>query len=166
MGQLKIFIPDDLEEKIRATGRPTDEVVLDLIKDRFQEHDETKTGTIPESKSDQNLAGRQKRVDHEIQRAKIDQALAEEEKNFNSIISEYEEKGLAKGKGKETLESVKTLEASLQDMIQAHKENERIVNRIEETVGETNSTAAEGKKAKSDTEERIKKSKAPINEGR
>lgn len=165
MGQLKVFIPDDLEEKIRATGRPIDEVVLDLIKDRFQKHDPTNAGTIPESKSDQKLGGGQKRADHETQRAKIDQALAEDERKLNAKISEYEEKGLATGKGKETLESVKAMEASIQDMIKTHKETEKIVKELEKTMDETDSTVAESKKAKSDTEEMIEKSKRSMKEG-
>ncbi len=164
MGQLKLFIPDDLEDKIRATGRPIDEVVLDLIKDRFQ--DQTKAGTIPENKSDQNLAREQKRASHDAERAKMDQALAEDERKLNAKISEYEEKGLDRGKGKETLESVKAMEASIQDMLQTHKETEKIVDRLEKTMGETNHTVAESKKAKSDTEERIEKSKRSMKEGR
>ena len=38
MAQLKIFIPDDLEKKIKATGRPAEEIISELIRDYFQEH--------------------------------------------------------------------------------------------------------------------------------
>lgn len=169
MGQLKIFIPDDLEKKIRATGRPADEVILDLIKDRFQEPSNAEAapkGMSSDGMQSQNLSSEQEIASHEAERAEIDRKLAKESEKLNAKISEYEKKGLAKGKGKETLENVKAMEASIQDVIKTHKETEKLVGHLEKTLHETDDLVAETKNVKSKTEEKIEKTRASIDEER
>ncbi len=50
----------------------------------------------------------------------------------------------------------------IQDMIETHKETEKLVDRRERTVEETNGLVAESKKVKSDTKERIEKTRVFI----
>lgn len=169
MGQIKIFIPDYLEEKIKATGRPAEEVISDLIRDYFQEPSIAQAapkGKSAESTRSQNLHGEQEIAGHKAERAKIDQELAKESEELTAKMAEYEKKGLAEGRGKETLENIKAMEASIQDVIRTHKETERLVGRLEKTVYETDGLVAETKDVKGKTEERVEKTKASIKKGR
>jgi len=43
-----IFIFLFLDEKIKATGRPAEKVILDLLRDRFQEHAQPNAQAAPE----------------------------------------------------------------------------------------------------------------------
>ncbi|MFB3764336.1 MAG: hypothetical protein ACE14P_03700 [Methanotrichaceae archaeon] len=163
MGKLTISIPDDLEEKIKATGRQPSEIILDLIRDRFQEPSNPEAA--PEARSAegtqaQNLAKEQEIARHKAERAKFEQDLAKESEKLNAKIAKYEEKG----KGKETLENVKAMEASIQDAISTHKETEKLVGQLEKTVHEADGLAAETRAVKAKTEERIEKTRAFMKE--
>jgi hypothetical protein len=151
MAQVKISIPDDLLEIIESTGRPAEDVILDLIRDRFQKRDQNGARPLPEGTPVENWAIEQERMVHRSERAGMDQALDENLREFSAKVSEYKEKGLAKGKGKESLERIKKMEASIQGMVETQHETERHVERLERTVDETKGIIAASDKLKGDT---------------
>jgi len=121
MGQFKIFIPDDLETQIKATGKPIDEVILDLIRDRFQ----IEAKIMPKEK-----------LNLKAQCTEIERSLAKESTAFSSKISEYE--------AKNSLEGIKILETSIEDMMRVHKETERLISELRRTVDATKKAARYG----------------------
>ncbi len=164
MSQVKIFIPDALETKIKSTGKPVNEVILDLIKDRFQKDDLLEVNIVPKDMPDPNPAKACGSLNFEAQCSEVRQSLAKESRDFNTQISEYEKKGIAKGSDKESLESINALDASIGDMIRTHKETEKLIYELKRTVNNTKKATISNNEALSHAKEILDNGKKSINE--